>query len=761
MNSSSYLHGIYLRLAGVVTLVVMLALAVNAYLSQRSFERALAPQLSAKVASVGASIRSLVLRAVDSGVDYRELYGVTERFQEIRTEAPEVTYFALTDTAGVVHHQQGVAPPGVAKHFASAAVLGLLTQPTATAPFKRLGNLYIVSLPIVAPTGPLGVLHLGLDTAIFDSLVMDMLLDVIVVLVVSLFFTLELMHFIAGAKIEESLRELGATFDRAANGDFSARRRGKRVLAFSSLLEQLDLHVARINRSFVVLSRDVEANRCGPAHERASGLAQAQAGLAALERRCRFGIDKNPSDDKEAQMAKVRAPLFMFILAEELTRSFMPGYVKELLVPIPGLSPALVIGLPIALFMFIVAIGQPFLGVYTERVGHRRAMLNGAALAAVGFLATSMANTVLDLLLWRSLCAAGYAMVFVAAQAYVLEHSTPRSRARSFALFVGAIMAATVCGPSIGGILADNTGIRPTFVVAALLAAASMLVIRQLPGGLPDLKGRPAARLPTLREVGHLLRNPRFMTVTALAAMPAKVLLTGVCFYLVPLYVVSSGSTQAMAGRILMTYAVVMVVLGPWTASLATTSARMQALVAGGLALSGLGGMVMLAGGDMGWVFAAVVLVGLGQSMSISAQSALLSEHCAKEIAQLGDGVVYGVYRLLERLGNTAGPLVAAALAVHYGQRTGFAIIGAGVCLCGGAFFLAIRASRPAAAKRPAQPVATATTRDASSFESSLLRVQPAAAPSLRAPHVPVPAAKPTSAPTAPVRALSVQEFSA
>jgi len=59
-----YLRGIYLRLAGVVTLIVMIALAINAYVSQRTFERALAPEVAKKVVSVGASIRSLVLRAV-------------------------------------------------------------------------------------------------------------------------------------------------------------------------------------------------------------------------------------------------------------------------------------------------------------------------------------------------------------------------------------------------------------------------------------------------------------------------------------------------------------------------------------------------------------------------------------------------------------------------------------------------------------------------------------------------------------------------
>ena len=54
------------------------------------------------------------------------------------------------------------------------------------------------------------------------------------------------------------------------------------------------------------------------------------------------------------------------------------------LVPIPGLSPELVAGLPIALFMLIVAIGQPYIGAYTERVGHRKVMTQGAVVGRGG-----------------------------------------------------------------------------------------------------------------------------------------------------------------------------------------------------------------------------------------------------------------------------------------------------------------------------------------------------------------------------------------
>jgi predicted MFS family arabinose efflux permease len=321
-------------------------------------------------------------------------------------------------------------------------------------------------------------------------------------------------------------------------------------------------------------------------------------------------------------------------------------------------------------------------------------MLVGASVTAFGFAATAFAGNVLDLLVWRSLCALGYAMVFVAAQGHVLEHATAANRARSFALFVGAIMVATVCGPPIGGILADNIGERPTFVVAALLALASITAIRLLPGPGRSDPQRVATKTPRLRELGGLLVNRRFMTITGLAAIPAKILLTGVCFYLVPLYVLWIGSSQSVAGRILMTYGVVMVVVAPIAASLATSRERMEWLVGAGLVISGMGGLLLMAGDGVGWVFAAIFLVGLGQSLSIAAQSALVREHCDAEVAAMGEPAVYGVYRLIERLGNALGPLLAAVLLLTFGHRTSFVVTGALVMLCGACFLMATRRAR-------------------------------------------------------------------
>ena len=692
--NSSYVRGIYLRLAGVVMLVVVVALAAYSALSHRAFESALAPEMSKKVATIAASIRSLVLRAVDSQIEFTQLHGIEQTFDEVKAEIPEISYFALTDAQGTVLHQRLTAGEGSADYFRSAEVLALLEHPDAIPTARRVGKQYMVSLPIVGQNQPLGMLHIGVDVSFVDDIVLGMLLDVLVVLVVSLFFTLELLHFMAGAKLEGSLKALGDAFHRGSTGNFATPLQRIGEHAFGSVLKRMDLALAHVNTAYTALARDIDAQRRVPAHERQPGLAQAQAGLAELSRRFRFGEEAAGVRSDDTELSRVRAPLFIFILAEELTRSFLPGYINELLVPIPGLSPELVLSLPIALFMLIVAIGQPWIGVYCDRVGQRRTMLQGAGIAVVGFVATALASTVLDLLLWRSLCALGYAMVFVAAQAYVLDHSSGSNRARSFAMFIGAIMVATVCGPSIGGILADNIGERPTFLVAAALALGSIAAIRLLPHAVDIDTERVPARVPTLREFGTLLLNRRFMTVTGLAAVPAKILLTGMAFYLVPLYIVAIGSTQAMAGRVLMAYAVVMVLMGPLTASLATTRERMQWLVGGGLIVSGLGGLMMLAGGGVGWVFAAVIGVGLGQSLSIAAQSALVAEHCEAEIRQVGEGAVYGVYRLLERLGNAAGPLLAAALVMHYGYRTSFVAIGGLVLLCGAAFVLATRMQR-------------------------------------------------------------------
>ncbi len=691
----SYLRSIYLRLAGAMIIVVSLGLGASAYFSQLTFERALAPDMAKKVAVAAASTRALILEALEHNIPVREIYGIEQTFDDLKATVPDIAYAALTDAQGVVLFERFKQPQGAGAYFQTQSVLALMTAETTSSLSQRVDNQYIVSLPVASPQGAVGMLHIGVSVDFVGRIITDILIDVLVVLVVALFFTLELLHFMAGRRIEASLSVLGNVIERGVSGDFTTTPGGVDGGIFGDVVRQLESIRARVNDAFAQLSSDVDAGYLGPAHERPAALSSVRVSMKALAQQCRFGVQTASRDlSDENKLSSVRAPLFTFILAEELTRAFLPGYVKDLIVTVPWLSPEILVGLPIVLFMLIVALGQPFMGVFAARVGSRKAMMVGAAIAAVGLLASAMAASVVDLLLWRSLCAVGYGIVFVAAQAHVLEYSSVKNRARSFAVFIGAIMVATVCGPSIGGILADNIGERPTFIVAAFLALSSMYTIGLMPNKQATAFESAAPRMPTWQEISSLLFNARFMTVTGLAAMPAKMLLTGMCFYLMPLYLLSIGSTPTVAGRVLMVYGVVMVIAMPLAAVLATSRQRMETLVALGLTLSGFGGLALWFGAGQLHVYLAVLLVAMGQSMSIAAQSALVREHCDREVQVMGEAAVYGVYRLLERLGNTLGPIVAALLVQAVGYRFSFVYAGLAVLACGVSFFLITRMKR-------------------------------------------------------------------
>jgi MFS family permease/HAMP domain-containing protein len=693
MLEKNYLWRIYWRLAGVIMVCVVIALAVVSYFSHRVFEKELVPETEQKAATVGASVRALVLKATSYGIDFSSLYGVEQTFAEVFEENPEFAYMAITNTDGNVLFARGSEPIGARTHFRNPVVLQIAHETTDMSKAARVGEQYIVSMPINDEGKPLGVLHVGIDSKFVEHVLLEVLLDVVVVLVVSLFFTLELLNFMAGARLASGLGEFARQVERMKAGDFTATARIRANDEIGRLLRRIDSAIDHLNVRYEFLVGELQDKMRTAAGAQREALRPASQALEQIGKRFRFGSAPEAADGDEMNLNRIRAPLFAFILAEELTRSYLPTYVNQLLVTIPGISPQVVIGLPIMLFMLIVALGQPYLGAWSERVGRRKAMLVGAVIATVGFAGTALAYNLYDLLLWRSLCALGYAMVFVAAQGYVLDRTGQQNRAQGFALFIGAIMVATVCGPSIGGILADNIGFRMSFGVSAVMAMLSILAIARLPTVEVRPVGTKPTRAPRMREVMALVLNKRFMTLTGLAAMPAKIILTGVCFYLVPLYIVSIGNTSTMAGRMLMVYAVMMVLIVPLSASLSDATMRRDRYVSVGLIISGMSGLLLLLSDSFLVLFGVVFLLGLGQALSIAAQSALVAEHCQEEIRIYGHDAVYGVYRLLERLGNAMGPLIASLLVILWGYQGAFIALSALVLFCGIAFTIATRGS--------------------------------------------------------------------
>ena len=166
-------------------------------------------------------------------------------------------------------------------------------------------------------------------------------------------------------------------------------------------------------------------------------------------------------------------------------------------------------------------------------------------------------------------------------------------------------------------------------------------------------------------------------------------MLAAVCFFLVPLALAEGGFDQAAIGRVQMLYALAMLALAPQAARLADGwRARPLFVGVGGLVAGSA--FVHLLLWPAPWGAALLVLqLGLGQALSIAAQSSLVGQLGRQHLPELSETTLYGLFRLIERTGNAIGPAVAAVLLARYGFGVAMAAV-SGIVFVGSLVFLVI-----------------------------------------------------------------------
>ena len=654
----------------VVVIAVIAAILACVAVAYDAFEQELRPVVLRKAETVGKSIGALAARAAQRHIPLERVTGFQEIFATIQRENPELSWIAIRSDGRMLHTR------GLMSHRA------------------EVGNR--MEMPLATMGAP-ATLEIVVDPAWVRRLFLDMLLDMAVILVVSLVIAVELTLYLAGSGILRSLGVIAYSLRSAALGEFRSVRTAPASGEAQALLSDLTRAVDQLYASREAL-REAIATRWLDRRREKTRIAL----MKALERlrlaSHSFALPHNPVPpvgryNTANVLGMMRAPFFLFLFSEDLSRSFLPIFAGSLPVGPINVPVNVVVSLPIALFMLMVALSQPVLGTWSDRVGRRRAFLAGAALGAAAHLLSAGAGSLIQLLVLRSAAGLAWAITFVAAQGYVIDHTGRETRTRGLAVFVGIIMAASICGPPIGGLLSDGLGARWTFAIAGVLAfAATFLAWRDLP---PD-KAKGAMHPATAHDYAAALANPRFVFLLMLAAIPAKVAMIAFVFYLVPLYVADSGYNAAMAGRIIMLYSVMMVLLVPVSTELVERLQRAKkrphaGFVAGGLALSGLAGMVMLLPLGLAGAAILVFVLGIAQALSIAPQAAMVADVSAGHVERVGESAIYGVYRLMERLGNAAGPVIAAFLLQTSGFEAAFAAIGVSVLLCSFAFYGAFR----------------------------------------------------------------------
>lgn len=641
----------------IAALLAALALLLS-WLALKNFERDLPPEMARTVSAVGHSTAAVLEKAWVNGVPLDQMVGVEEYFASVRAAHPDLGYIALSDKQGRLLYAHGVpAQPGM-------ALAGVLREQPGQGETLRADAWLDTAVPLVFRHQRVGTLHLGQPAALVEHKIKDILFDVLTVLLVASLIALELLRFVLAFTVATPVQVMRDFLAAARQGDFSRYLPHDHLGGIGQLSGHFNQVIAEINRRYHAMQDKSAAFLSGL---RFHGLGE------------RLTL---PS----AALDHIRWPFFLLIFADSLSLSFFPVFVGQFYSPEMGLAKSVVIGLPISIFMFTWALSMPWAGSWSEHVGHRKAFAVGGVITTAGLIATAFAHSLYDLLLWRSLTALGYGLVFITAQGYVTENTPPQQRTKGMAMFLSTFFAGSLSGSAIGGILADRLGYNHTILLSALLSAASAwFVLRFLRGGK---SGSGVRRKFSLGDMRRLLGHRQFVAITFLAAVPAKIALTGFLYYSVPLYLKLLGTNQSTIGRVMMAYGLAIILFSPAIARLADRVGQLRWFVSiGGFAAS-LSMFIIWYFDNLLGLLASVTLLGLAHAIGVSPQLALINDFCKDVVQQVGAGTASGIFRLMERIGNVCGPLVAGVLISQFGFKGAFFGIGLLCLLCASVFTL-------------------------------------------------------------------------
>jgi DHA1 family multidrug resistance protein-like MFS transporter len=355
-----------------------------------------------------------------------------------------------------------------------------------------------------------------------------------------------------------------------------------------------------------------------------------------------------------------------------VTLPFLPYYIQEL-----GITEVTQVafwsGLVTAAQAVTMALIAPVWGSLADRYGRKimvvRAMFGGAVvISAMGFV-----GNVYQLVILRAI--QGTLTGTVPAATTLVASNTPsKRRAYALGLLQMAIYLGSSVGPLLGGLIADNVGMRAAFwVTGGLLFTAGVLVSLFVHEEFESVQARdPGDETPKPRLWDGLLL---VLHKRALLVVFGIRVLMRTAFRIVgpvmPLFV------QQLAGPDAKVASLTGTITG-----LSSASSAVSAIVFGRLAdrigtkriLLGCGTAVCVLYGLQGWVQTTTqfvvlrVLAGAVMGGVVSATSALLAELAPKDRF----GSVYGINTSLTAAANGIAPMVGAALTASWGLSSAF-----------------------------------------------------------------------------------------
>lgn len=298
-------------------------------------------------------------------------------------------------------------------------------------------------------------------------------------------------------------------------------------------------------------------------------------------------------------------------------------------------------------------------GLMLARSSERRVQIVGMFVMAAAVLLLALSPPYPLVILLRLVAGVGMAMWSLSRMTLLLRLVPGHQRGRAMSLFGGINRIGTFASPALGGVIAEQFGFGPMFLVAGLFIAVGILPTILFAEVHADRPVQLTRRPPSLVQIGRVFRtHARDLATAGPGQLFAQTVRSGRQI-VIPLYAAFElGLDPAQIGFAVSASAAVDMTLFPLAGFVMDRFGRKFTSVPA-FALLGIAMALMPLARDFTGLIAVAMLVGLANGIGSGAMLTLGTDLAPKE----RPSEFLGVWRLIGDTGQTGGPLVVGAVA--------------------------------------------------------------------------------------------------
>ena len=364
----------------------------------------------------------------------------------------------------------------------------------------------------------------------------------------------------------------------------------------------------------------------------------------------------------------VRPFMFFCLFSYDMTLSLVPLRMGELL-PVDSGCREMLMGLAVMAETVGIFLGILLTGRALKKSTHLSVALCGVTAIGVGSFLCLSAQGPMQFIVGRCLDGIGYGCVTLSTKVLTVG-------AGLLTDMVTGRCSGSICGVALGAMLAERLGNGAIF---GFTAAASLLLalllwrlhwrdvssassfsllhsLRQafLPNDMQPLA--PPRRVCSLRHMLTALKQSMFPLQIVLSVLPVNMLIGGILFFYLPVYMHEQGFSQGDIGRMFMLNSIVIICSGVFLARLVAESQSKGAYVTLTLLLGALGVLCLTGLPPLAAAPLTVLALAMSKALNTPAQSDYALALPTANI--LGVSGCMTVLEITQRVGRILGPLV-------------------------------------------------------------------------------------------------------